>query len=124
VKEDFQRLEDRWAAAVAAGDRAAAAALLADDFVLSSSGGVAPTATRATWLDTLPQIETGSLTAVVKEVRIFGAVAVVQAELEWQASLGTRDLSGRYAITDIFSRQDGDWKASWRVSTRLPALRS
>jgi ketosteroid isomerase-like protein len=120
VKEDFQRLEDRWAAAVAARDLTAAADLLADDFVLSSSGGVAPTASRTDWLHTLPQIETTSLSAVVREVRVFDAVAVVQAQLEWQARLGARDLSGSYAVTDIFNRHGGEWKVSWRLSIRIP----
>jgi ketosteroid isomerase-like protein len=121
VQSDFQRLEDTWAAAVTAGDVAAAANLLADDFVLSSSGGVGPNVSRAEWLQTLPQIETASLAATVEEVRVFAATAVVRARLEWQATLGTRDLSGAYAITDVFSRQGDEWKVSWRISLRLAA---
>jgi ketosteroid isomerase-like protein len=118
VQQEFQRLEDRWATAVAAGDAAAAAELLADDFALSSSGGVGPAVSRAEWLHTLPQIETTSLSANVEEARVFAAVAVVRAELEWEARLGERDLSGRYAITDIFSKHGDGWKVSWRISIR------
>jgi ketosteroid isomerase-like protein len=119
MHEEFQQLEDRWAAAVVAGDTAAASKLLADDFVLSSSGGVAPTVSRAQWLQTLPQIETASLVPTVEEVRVFGDVAVVRAQLDWHATLGTRDLSGTYAIADVFSLVGAEWKVSWRVSFRL-----
>jgi len=119
VQADFQRLEDTWAAAVTAGDVEAAADLLAEDFVLSSSGGVAPNVSRAQWLQTLPEIETASLTATVEEVRVFDSTAVVRARLVWQATLGQRDLSGTYAITDVFRRDAEDWKVSWRLSVRL-----
>ena len=93
--------------------------LLADDFVLSSTGGVSPNAPRDDWLAMLPQIETRSLECSDVEPRVFGDVAVVRARLSWDASVGTRDLTGEYLVTDVFTRGDGKWQASWRVSVRL-----
>jgi hypothetical protein len=93
--------------------------LLAEDFVLSSSGGVSPNAPRDAWLATLPQIETRSLECSDVEPRVFGNVAVVRARLRWDASVGDRDLTGDYFVTDVFTRHDEGWRASWRVSVRL-----
>jgi ketosteroid isomerase-like protein len=92
--------------------------LLADDFVLTSSGGVAPRATRDDWLGMLPQVETRSLECSDVEARVFGDVAVVRGQLSWDASVGGRDLTGDYLVTDVFTRRDGRWRASWRISVR------
>jgi hypothetical protein len=110
---------DRWTDAIVRGDRAAADALLADGFALTSAGGVAPQVSRAAWLDALQHIETRSLRTDVVEERIFGEVAVVASRLHWDARLGERDLSGEYAVTDVFTRDESGWRPAWRVSTRL-----
>jgi hypothetical protein len=87
--------------------------------MLTSSGGVAPRATRADWLAMLPQVETQSLESTDVDPRVFGDVAVVRARLKWEASVGGRDLTGDYLVTDVFTRSDGRWRASWRISVRL-----
>jgi hypothetical protein len=110
---------DRWTDAIVHRDRAAADALLADGYVPTSAGGVAPHVPRDAMLDTLEQIETRSLRTDVVEERIFGDVAVVASRLHWDARLGERDLSGDYAITDVFTRDESGWHPAWRVSTRL-----
>ena len=109
----------RWNDAIARSDRAAAEELLADDYVLTSAGGVAPTMPREAWLAALPQIHTRELRAEIVDERAFGDVAVVASRLYWDASMGERDLSGEYAITDVFVREGSRWRAAWRVSTRL-----
>jgi hypothetical protein len=118
---ELAAVEREWAEAIAQRDVEAAERLLADDFRLSSSGGVAPVMPRETWLATLPSIETRSLRCEVIEERVFDSVAVVQARLSWDGSLGERDLSGEYAVADVFTRAHGRWQASWRVSARLPS---
>jgi hypothetical protein len=45
-------------------------------------------------------------------------VAVVRARLRWDASVGDRNLTGDYLVTDVFTRHDEGWRASWRVSVR------
>lgn len=118
--KEFQDLEDQWAEIVVAQDLKAAADFLAEDFQLSSIGGVSARAARAEWLETLPLISTRSLQATVGEVRPFGDAVLVSARLRWEAQLGERDLSGDYAIVDVFTRDEGRWRASWRISVRLP----
>jgi ketosteroid isomerase-like protein len=87
--------------------------------VLTSSGGVSPHMPREDWLATLHQVETRSLDCSDVDARVFGDVAVVRARLRWDASVGGRDLTGDYVVTDVFTRPDGRWRASWRVSVRL-----
>jgi Domain of unknown function (DUF4440) len=118
--DNFQELEDRWAAIVSERDVVAADRLLSDTFVLSSRGGVAPNLSKEEWLAALPSTNTRELASQIEEVRVYGDVAVVVARLAWQADTGGRDLSGVYAVTDVFKREHGRWRADWRISTRLP----
>ena len=116
---ELAAVELEWASIVERRDVPAADSLLAEDFALSSVGGVAPYATRDVWLATLPRIDTRSLSCEIVEERVYGDVAVVQARLAWDASVEQRDLSGEYAVADVFRRIDGRWRPSWRVSVRL-----
>ena len=111
--------ERAWADAVERRDVDAAALLLADDFQLSSVGGVAPVMPRAAWLAAMPVVETRPLACEVHEERFSGDVGIARVRLVSDASVEGRDLSGEYAITDVFKRDDGRWRASWRVSVRL-----
>ena len=102
---------DAWARAVVENDRAAAEQLLAESFVLTSAGGVAPRVERADWLASLPSIESESLDVLEYEERTFGDVGVTNTLQRWSAQRGDRDLSGDYAITDVFERSGGLWRA-------------
>jgi hypothetical protein len=33
--------------------------------------------------------------------------------------MGERDLTGDYAVTDVFKQEGGRWRPSWRISVRL-----
>lgn len=120
MNEEFQRLEDEWVGIVERCDRSAAETFLAEDFVLSSVGGVSSSMSRTDWIGALPQIDTRSLAAEVEDVRRYGEAAVVKARLRWAATMGGRDLSGEYVATDVFRLEEGSWRASWRISVRLP----
>jgi ketosteroid isomerase-like protein len=118
--DDFAELEAEWARIVRDGDVEAAREFLADDFVLTSTGGVGPHVTKDDWVRTLAEIDTRSLSCRDVDARVFGDVAVVRAWLHWDASLGERDLTGDYAVTDVFGRDGGRWRPAWRISLRLP----
>ncbi len=119
MTDEFQQVENAWAEAIARNDVDAASELLAEDFVLTSEGGVSQHMPREQWLAALPGIETRSLTCSVTEARLFGEAAVVRSLLQWDASMGERDLSGEYAVADVFTRAGDRWRASWRISVRL-----
>ena len=117
----LETVEREWLRIVQEGDVEAAEGFLAPDFVLTSIGGVAPNATREEWLDMLPKIETRAFHGEEFEAREWGDTAIVRLKVYWDASIGDRDLSGEYAIVDVFRRVDGVWKASWRISQKLTA---
>ncbi|TML62112.1 MAG: nuclear transport factor 2 family protein [Actinobacteria bacterium] len=117
---EFEALEAEWAGIVERRDAEAARAFLADDFVLSSTGGVGPSVPKDEWLAALDEIDTRSLVPREVDARVFGDVAVVSARLRWDATLRDQDLTGDYAVTDVFTRGDDRWLASWRISVRLP----
>jgi ketosteroid isomerase-like protein len=119
VSKELHAAEERWAQIVRERDVAAAESFLADDFVLQSAGGVSPNAPKSDWIETLQQIETRSLDPSDIEARVFGDVAVVRLRLAWEAELAGRDLTGDYAIVDVFTRSSDGWHPRWRISTRL-----
>jgi ketosteroid isomerase-like protein len=119
VTAEFEELEAEWARIVEARDAEAAGAFLADDFVLSSTGGVGPSVPKDEWLAALDEIDTRSLVPRDVDARVFGDVAVVSARLRWDATLRDQDLTGDYAVTDVFTWSEGGWLASWRISVRV-----
>ena len=119
MSEELQAVEERWAEIVRERDVSAAESFLADDFVLQSAGGVSPNALKSDWIETLSQIETRSIVASDVEARAYGDVAVVRLRLAWEAELAGRDLTGDYAIVDVFTRASDGWQPRWRISTRL-----
>ncbi len=119
MSDELAQVEEQWRQIVEERDVAAAERFLADDFMLSSSGGVADRVTRQDWLDNLPAMETHSLTCDVLDSRVFDDLAVVRARLQWDVAFGDRDLSGAYVVADVFRREEGRWRAVWRISTRL-----
>jgi len=110
VSEELERIEDEWAAAIVDRDVEAARNILAEDFVLSSVGGDSEHMAREQWLDALPRIETRSLTCTDVQSREFDDVALVRARLRWEASLGEHDLTGDYAVADVFTRRADRWR--------------
>jgi ketosteroid isomerase-like protein len=119
VTSEFDELEAEWARIVEARDANAAREFLADDFVLSSTGGVGPSVPKDEWLAALDEIDTRSLVPRDVDGRAFGDVAVVSARLRWDATLRDQDLTGDYAVTDVFTRRGDRWLAAWRISVRL-----
>jgi hypothetical protein len=112
-------LEDEWTDVVLRRDVERAKEILAEDFVLTSEGGVSDFMPREKWLAALPQIETKSLVCTDVQPRGFGDVAVVRARLRWDARMGDHNLTGDYAVADVFTRNEGRWRAAWRISVRL-----
>jgi hypothetical protein len=110
---------DEWTRVVVERDQRAGEDLLGEAFVLTSTGGVAPRVERDEWLVGLPTIETHSLEILEYEEQTFGDVGVARTLQRWNAQRGGRDVSGDYAIVDVFQRTDGGWRAVWRISRKV-----
>jgi len=119
VTAELEAAEQEWADVVERRDVEAADQLLAADFALSSIGGVGDQVSREEWLGSLHKIESTHLALDILESRVLGEVGIVRARLRWEARMGERDLTGDYAVTDVFKREEGRWRPSWRISVRL-----
>jgi ketosteroid isomerase-like protein len=119
VNAELEAVEQEWLEVVKSRDVEAADSLLADDFALSSMGGVGDHVPRDAWLGNLDKIESSRLDIEVLSSRVLGDVGIVWALLRWEARLGERDLTGDYVVTDVFKREGGRWRPSWRISVRL-----
>ena len=119
MAETLRETLDAWTRAIVDRDRAAADQLLGETYVLTSAGGVAPRLERAEWLEALPSIESESLEVLEYEERTLGDVGITNTLQRWNARRGEHDISGDYAIVDVFERRDGSWRPTWRVSRKV-----
>ena len=119
MAETLRETLEAWTRAILDRDQAAAEVVLGETYVLTSAGGVAPRMKREEWLASLPSIESESLDVLEYEERLFDGVGVTNTLQRWQARRGEHDLSGDYAIVDVFERIDGTWRAAWRVSRKV-----
>jgi ketosteroid isomerase-like protein len=119
MSEDLKAAEQEWLEVVKRRDVGAADQLLAEDFSLSSIGGVGAEVSREDWLGSLDKIHSTLFDVDILESRVLGDVGIVRARVRWEATMGERDLTGDYAVTDVFKREGGRWRPSWRISVRL-----
>ena len=120
MNEEVLAFEKALADAIARSDVDAASSILAEDFVLSSTGGMSQHMPRDEWLAALPRLDTRSLQPEVIDSRLIGDVMVARVLVRWDASFGERDMTGSYAVTDVFRQEGASWRLAWRISVRLP----
>ena len=120
----FLGLETRLQGAVQLKKAAEIEALIAPDFALRTAfEGRAPqvmnrseTLTAAASYYRLESFEVRYLAA-----REFGDAAVVNYRAFQEAAMGSRDRSGEFVVTDVWTRAGGDWKLSLRYLSRPEA---
>ena len=117
--EELRQVEEAFAAAVEGGDAEAAEAILADDYVLSSPDGMGGWVGRAEWFTNLARMDVRGLGVSDVEPRQFGDIAVADARVRLEASLGEEDLTGDYHVVDVFRRDGASWTLAWRIAHRL-----
>ena len=119
MNAELEAVEQEWLEVIQRRDVEAADQLLAADFALSSMGGVGDEVSREAWLANLDKIRSTHLAVDILEDRVLGDVGIVRARLRWEATMGEQDLTGDYAVTDVFKLEEGRWRPSWRISVRL-----
>ena len=116
IEETIRQRAQAWMEATARRDAAALEEFLADEFVLVAARGVAD---RATWLHTaLHLVEGREFRYVDSQVRVYGEVAVMITGWHQEATMGGREWSGDFRITDTWMRRDGRWQVVLRHSTQ------
>ncbi len=125
-KEPFQTLETRVSGAIQAKNVAALEELLAKDFAfMAFLEGRAPVVlNRGEWLKTSEHYALVGFEIRHLAARVFGNVAVVRLQPYRIAVAGTTlDRSGEFAVVDVWTKHDGDWKLSARHLSRPDALK-
>jgi len=122
--DDERQLLDRWAGwqrAIERRDVEAATAFLADDFALELVQPRRVVVRRQEWLATLADYKISAYAVLDQIVDIAGDVAVILHREEMTAIVLGEDRSGAFVLTDVWRRQDGEWRIWRRHSTPLSA---
>lgn len=121
AQEQIHTLGERWAEAERSGDIATLETLLAADFVAVGPRGFV--LDRQQWLD---RYRSGSLrnedfSWQRDTLREYGETAVAVGALAQRSSFQGHDASGRFRLTQIAARQDGQWRiVGLQLSGPLP----
>jgi hypothetical protein len=108
--------EKEWMDAWIAKDVSVFRDILSDDFLLSSARGNLMEKTE--WINNA----SGPFTCksfIWKEIKVrtYGNAAVVNATVEQVASVGEKDWSGFFMLTDVWVHQNGKWQVVSRHGT-------
>ena len=118
VATEIGRLEQRWATALVQQDTTALQRLLAPEYALVVSAAPQGPITRAAWLATLPEYQTQSLTITGLTVRVLGDLALASFIGDLAARVRGVERRGKYFLTDVWRRQNGEWRVIARYSSR------
>lgn len=108
VEAALAALEREWVNAIVAGDTATIDRLLADDFVGTTNDR------RYVKADAITDVRTGTHEALTIDdinIRVYGDAAVVEIDQTEKSRHGDEDFSGSYLFTNVWVRQDGQWRA-------------
>ena len=110
-------------------DVALATTVLDDDYALVVSLPAPATVPRARWLHVLPDYVVHSYAVETCHVDEDGDTAAVLQTVQMRATVLGEDRSGRFVLSDVWRKRDGEWRIWRRHSTpftadHLPGLTS
>ncbi len=111
TSEAVKQLERDWSSAEKSGDTDKLDQILADDWA-----GLGPGDAKTTKKEFLADIKSGATKVESVEfgpmnVKVIGAVAVVQGSDTEKSSAKGKDTSGKWVWMDVFVKRDGKWQA-------------
>lgn len=117
--EEVKQLEHDWTDAMKAGDVDKLSQILADDWTSLSYDG-----SKSTKKQYLSQLKSGaskleSFEFGPMDVKVLGAVAVVQGSDTEKSSMKGKDTSGKWVWTDVFVKRNGKWQAVRSQAARV-----
>ncbi len=120
VEAQISALERQWAAAFQAKDIFALQNLMADGYalIIGVQGMPLQVVPRNAWLEDLHDYEISNVSIDHIHVRAYGDVAVAVMLWRQEARLGGQDRSAQFMLTDIWVRQNGEWRMVERHSSR------
>lgn len=118
-EEALTKIEQEWGQAYVKRDSAFVQRLTTDDFTMIEPDGnikTKPAYLKGITGDTVfTEFKIEDL-----NIRTYGDTGIVVGTASIKANQGKQDVSGKYCFTDVFVRQNGEWKAVSGHVTGLP----
>lgn len=121
VDDDLIARNDAWVAAIRERDVSAAEGLLADDYALVLVVPEKRVVPRAEWLAMLPGYVVDGWTVEEQVVDERDDLAAVLQRVRMKATVYGVNRSGTFLISDVWTRQRGEWRVWRRHSSALEA---
>lgn len=113
--EQFLALENAWADAITRRDRQDLDRVLADEFVLTNVQVPDFVRGKGDWVENVVRrLDTRSILVHSLRASVFDEIAVVTCLLDWEALWDSSDVSGKFAVCDVWRSSAGDWTVVWR----------
>ena len=119
---DVRTLEGEWRDALIAKDEAALRRLIHPQFKLvgiRSTGSVAVDLEQ--WIVALRRMDIASLEVRVTECVAFDDVLVATVDAQWKVRYLGQLIDERVLLTDVWVREDGNWRVVRRHSSPVPS---
>nr|WP_294849502.1 nuclear transport factor 2 family protein [uncultured Sphingomonas sp.] len=119
---DVRDLEGEWRNALIAKDEAALRRLIHPQFKLvgiRSTGSVAVSLDQ--WIDALQRMDIASLEVRVTECVALDNTIVATVDAQWQVRYLGQLIDERVLLTDVWVREDGNWRVVRRHSSPVPS---
>jgi ketosteroid isomerase-like protein len=116
-----EALEREWRDALCRRDMDRLRDLVHPDFVLIGTRSSGPFVMhRDEWLDAIQRREVETIDLEVRDATAFGEVMVGTVQARWKVKYLGRLIEDCVLLTDVWVREDGQWRAIRRHSTPAP----
>jgi ketosteroid isomerase-like protein len=114
-------LERQWRDALCAKDMDLLRKLIHPQFTLIATRSTGPfTMCRDEWLEAIEKRELVSIELAITDASVFEQVMVGTIEAKWRVKYLGRQVEDCVMLTDVWVREDGDWRVIRRHSSPLP----
>ena len=115
-------VEREWRDALCRKDMEKLRSLVHPDFVLIGTRSTGPfMMSRDEWLDAIQRREVDSIDVEVKDATVLEQVMIGTVMARWRLKYLGRIIEDCVVLTDVWVRDDGQWRAIRRHSTPAPA---
>jgi len=121
-REIIQDLENEWRDALCRKDMDKLRTLVHPDFVLIGTRSTGPFVMhRDEWLDAIQRRDVETIELEVRDATKVDQVMVGTVKAKWRVKYLGRVIEDCVLLTDVWAKEDGQWRAVRRHSTPAPA---
>ena len=117
----IEALEQEWRDALCRKDMEKLRSLVHPDFVLIGTRSTGPFVMgREEWLDAIQRRDVDSIELEVREATVLDQMMVGTVQAKWRIKYLSRTIEDCVLLTDVWVKDDGQWRAIRRHSTPAP----